>query len=119
MRSQNCRAPWRQPRVTFQSLLQLAEVYTETNRPHEAEKKLREAISIATETGNDGQAGRSHYQLGRILEKTGRSQEAVQEMKIVAEIQKRLGPSPPRSQERMRPRRRRISPNKRVSRQKS
>jgi tetratricopeptide (TPR) repeat protein len=76
-----------------QSLLQLAEAYTETNRPKDAEKELREAISIATETGNDGQAGRAHYQLGRILEKTGRSQEAVQEMKSVAEIQKRLGPS--------------------------
>jgi len=76
-----------------QSLLQLAEVYADTNRLTAAEKELRLAISIATETGNDGQAGRAHYQLGRILEKTGRSPEAVQEMKIVAEIQKRLGPS--------------------------
>lgn len=78
----------------LQSLLQLAEVYTDTNRLPEAEKELRLAISVASEnSANDGQASRAHYQLGRILEKTGRPQEAEQEMKIVAEIQKRLGPS--------------------------
>jgi tetratricopeptide (TPR) repeat protein len=78
----------------LQSLLQLAEVYTETNRLPEAEKELRLAISVASEnSANEGQAGRAHYQLGRILGKTGRTQEAAQEMKIVAEIQKRLGPS--------------------------
>lgn len=78
----------------LQSLLQLAEVYNETNRLPEAEKELRLAISVASEnSANDGQAGRARYQLGRILEKTGRTQEAAQEMKIVAEIQKRLGPS--------------------------
>lgn len=78
----------------LQSLLQLAEVYTDTNRLPEAEKELRLAISVASEnSASEGQAGRAHYQLGRILEKTGRAQEAAQEMKIVAEIQKRLGPS--------------------------
>jgi tetratricopeptide (TPR) repeat protein len=78
----------------LQSLLQLAEVYTDTNRLPEAEKELRLAISVASEnSANEGQAGRAHYQLGRILEKTGRTQEAAEEMKIVAEIQKRLGPS--------------------------
>lgn len=78
----------------LQSLLQLAEVYTDTNRLPEAEKELRLAISVASEnSANEGQAGRAHYQLGRILEKTGRAQEAAEEMKIVAEIQKRLGPS--------------------------
>ena len=78
----------------LQSLLQLAEVYTDTNRLPEAEKELRLAIEVASEnSANDGQASRAHYQLGRVLEKTGRPQEAAQEMKIVAEIQKRLGPS--------------------------
>jgi tetratricopeptide (TPR) repeat protein len=84
----------------LQSLLQLAEVYTDTNRLPEAEKQLRLAISVASEnSANEGQAGRAHYQLGRILEKTGRAQEAAQEMKIVAEIQKRLGPSSMQTEE--------------------
>jgi tetratricopeptide (TPR) repeat protein len=78
----------------LQSLLQLAEVYTDTSRLPEAEKTLRNAISIAANNPeSEGQAGRAHYLLGRILEKTGRAQEAAQEMKIVADIQKRLGPS--------------------------
>ncbi len=78
----------------LQSLLQLAEVYTDTNRSPEAEKELRQAISIAADnSANDGQASRAHYLLGRVLEKTGRPQEAVREMKVVADIQKRFGPS--------------------------
>ena len=78
----------------LQSLLQLAEVYTNTGRPPEAEKTLRGAISIAADNPeSEGQAGRAHYLLGRILETTGRAQEAAQEMKLVTDIQKRLGPS--------------------------
>ena len=78
----------------LQSHLQMAEVYTDTNRLPEAEKELRATISLAADNpANEGQAGRAHYQLGRILEKTGRRDEAAAEMKIVADIQRRLGPS--------------------------
>lgn len=78
----------------LESLLRLAEVYNATNRSPQAEESLRKAISIAADhPENQGQASRAHYLLGRILEKTGRSAEAQQEMKTVAEIQKRLGPS--------------------------
>ena len=78
----------------LQSHLQMAEVYTDSNRLPEAEKELRTTISLAAANpANEGQAGRAHYQLGRILERTGRRQEALEEMKIVADIQRRLGPS--------------------------
>jgi len=86
-------ASGRAPR-DLQTLLQLAEVYTDTNRFSEAEKTLRRAILLAADNSeNQGQASRAHYLLGRTLEKTGRQKEAAAEMKVVAEIQKRLGPS--------------------------
>jgi len=78
----------------LQSLLELAEVYDNTNRLAEEESMLRKAISLSQQSAaNEGQVSRSHYVLGRLLEKTGRHAQAVEEMKIVAEIQKRLGPS--------------------------
>ena len=78
----------------LQSHMQMAEVYTDTNRLPEAEKELRATIALAADNpANEGQSGRAHYQLGRILEKTGRRDEAAAEMKIVADIQRRLGPS--------------------------
>ncbi len=78
----------------LQSHLQMAQVYTDTNRLPEAEKELRAAIALAAEnSASEGQGGRAHYQLGRILEKTGRRDEAAAEMQIVADIQRRLGPS--------------------------
>jgi tetratricopeptide (TPR) repeat protein len=78
----------------LESLLRLAEVYNATNRSPQAEEELRKAISLAANNPeNLGQASRAHYLLGRILEKTGRAPEAQQEMRTVAEIQKRLGPS--------------------------
>ena len=78
----------------LQSHLLMAEVYTDTSRLPEAEKELRATIALAADNpANEGQAGRAHYQLGRILERTGRREEAAGEMKIVADIQRRLGPS--------------------------
>jgi tetratricopeptide (TPR) repeat protein len=77
-----------------QSLLELAEVYDNTNRLAEEESILRKAISLSREgSANEGQVSRIHYLLGRLLEKSGRHQQATEEMKIVVEIQKRLGPS--------------------------
>jgi tetratricopeptide (TPR) repeat protein len=77
-----------------QSLLELAEVYDNTNRFAEEESILRKAISLSyRDNANEGQVSRTHYLLGRLLEKSGRHQQATEEMKIVAEIQKRLGPS--------------------------
>src|SRR5439155_16328240 len=78
----------------LQSLLQLAEVYDDTNRFTEEENVLRKTISLSQRnTANEGQFSRAHYLLGRLLEKTGNHQQAAAEMKIVADIQKRLGPS--------------------------
>jgi tetratricopeptide (TPR) repeat protein len=78
----------------LQSLLELAEVYDNTNRLAEAENELRKAISLSHKgSSNEGQVSRAHYLLGRLLEKTGRHPQAAEEMKIVADIQKRLGPS--------------------------
>ena len=78
----------------LQSLLQLAEVYEDTNRFTEEENVLRKTISLSQRnTANEGQFSRAHYLLGRLLEKTGNHQQAAEEMKIVADIQKRLGPS--------------------------
>ncbi len=78
----------------LQSLLLLAEVYDDQNRAGEAERVLRKAISLAANHAqNEGQVSRAHYLLGRLLYKTGRPQEAMLEMKTVADIQRRLGPS--------------------------
>ena len=78
----------------LQSHMLMAEVYTDTSRLPEAEKELRATIALAADNpANEGHAGRAHYQLGRILERTGRREEAAGEMKIVADIQRRLGPS--------------------------
>src|SRR6266700_5722850 len=78
----------------LQSLLLLAEVYDDKNRADEAERILRKAISLAaSHAQNEGQVSRAHYLLGRLLYKTGRPQEAMLEMKTVADIQRRLGPS--------------------------
>ncbi len=83
-----------------QSLLQLAGVYTETNWLPEAEASLRRVLSIISEDpGAESQAGRTHYLLGRLLERTGRRDEAQREMKIVSEIQKRVGPSSMQTEE--------------------
>jgi tetratricopeptide (TPR) repeat protein len=76
----------------LQSLLQLAEVYDNTSRLAEEESTLRKAI-LQTSATNEGQLSRAHYVLGRMFEKTGRHQQAAEEMKVVADIQKRLGPS--------------------------
>lgn len=77
----------------LQTVLQLAEVYIETDRAREAEDSLRRAISEADPSENEGQVSRAHYLLGRIFEKSGRRPQAIQEFQIVGAIQKRLGPS--------------------------
>ncbi len=78
----------------LQSLLQLAAVYENTDRIPESENILRKAILLSNDSAaNEGQVSRAHYLLGRLLEKTGRHHQAMEEMEVVANIQKRLGPS--------------------------
>jgi tetratricopeptide (TPR) repeat protein len=78
----------------LQSWLQLAEVYDNTNRIPESENILRKVIALSKgSAANEGQISRAHYLLGRLLEKTRRHQQAMEEMKVVASVQKRLGPS--------------------------
>ena len=69
------------------TLVNLAEVYTGENRPPEAEATLRKAIKLAeSDLSSANQAGRAHYLLGRLLMKSGRPDEAKQEMKLSADL---------------------------------
>lgn len=69
------------------TLVNLAEVYTGQNRFTDAEAVFRKAIKLAqSDPQNANQAGRAHYLLGRLLMKTGREDEARQEIRISAEL---------------------------------
>src|SRR5262249_53154367 len=73
------------------SLLALADTYSATNRPKEAEPILREALAIAGNQSNT-EIARAHYLLGRILlTQPGHQDEAKHEMARVAEMQKHSG----------------------------
>jgi len=73
------------------SLLALADTYTATNRPKEAEPVLRQALEIAGNQSNT-EIARAHYLLGRILlAEPGHQDEAKHELSLVAEMQKHSG----------------------------
>jgi len=75
----------------LQTLLALADTYTATNRPKDAEPVLREALAIAGDRTNL-EITRAHYLLGRILlAQPGHQEEANREMALVAEMQKHSG----------------------------
>jgi tetratricopeptide (TPR) repeat protein len=73
------------------TMLQLAVVYNETNRPPQAEAILRKAVAAAeTVPAADAYAAnRVHYMLGQLLERSGRQEEGLSELKIFAEREKR------------------------------
>jgi tetratricopeptide (TPR) repeat protein len=74
------------------SLLELAEVYSDMNRPAEAETALRKVIALApANADNQVRARQAHYLLGRLLLRTGRLDEAKNEISITAEMEKRPG----------------------------
>jgi len=74
-----------------QTLLALADTYTATNRPKDAEPVLRDALAIAGDQTNS-EITRAHYLLGRILlAQPGHQEEARHEMALVAEMQKHSG----------------------------
>ena len=73
------------------SLLALADTYTATNRPRDAEPILRQALAIAGDQTSE-EIARAHYLLGRILlARPGRENEAKSELALVAEMQKHSG----------------------------
>ena len=75
----------------LQTLLALADTYTATNRPKDAEPVLRDALAIAGDP-NNSEIARAHYLLGRILlAQPGHQEEAKHEMALVAEMQKHSG----------------------------
>lgn len=62
------------------SMMYLGEVYQETKRDAEGERALRQAIALSGNS-TDNVAIRAHYMLGRLLQKSGRTQEATDELK--------------------------------------
>jgi Ca-activated chloride channel family protein len=72
------------------TMLQLAVVYNDTNRPPQAESILRRAIAAAeTAPASDAYAAnRVHYMLGQLLERSGRQEEGQQELKLFATREK-------------------------------
>jgi tetratricopeptide (TPR) repeat protein len=75
------------------TLVNLAEAYIGENRVKDAEAELRKAIQIAGNGPAQRQTGRAHYLLGRLLMKSGRDQEAKQEMAISAQQEDTRGMS--------------------------
>jgi tetratricopeptide (TPR) repeat protein len=62
--------------------LYLGQLYTETNRPADAEPALRSAIRLATDVAhNNYQISRAHYLLGRLLTAQGHGEEATRELR--------------------------------------
>ena len=69
----------------------LGQVYLETNRLKEAETAARKAISLTKDVSRNGyQLNRSHYVLARVLQSTGRPEEAAKEMALSEELRNRL-----------------------------
>ncbi len=59
----------------------LGQLYTDTNRPADVERVLRQAIKLATDVAhNNYQISRAHYLLGRLLTEQGHRKEAAQEL---------------------------------------
>ena len=77
----------------FNTLVNLAEAYAGENRASDAEATLRKAIQIAENGPAHRQTGRAHYLLGRLLMKSGKEQEARQEMAISARQEDTRGAS--------------------------
>lgn len=69
------------------ALLYLGQMYSETGRDKEAEESLRKAIALTKDVSRgDYQINRAHYVLGRILLKTGRTEEGQKELSISKEL---------------------------------
>jgi tetratricopeptide (TPR) repeat protein len=66
----------------------LGQSQIEINDLDNAEKSLRRAIAL--ESGDDVDARRTHFMLGRLLVKVGRREEGEKELKIASEIQQKL-----------------------------
>ena len=70
-------------------LVYLSQLYADSDRGGQAEETLRKAISITDDVSrNEYQINRAHYLLGRILLKTGRKDEAQQELQRSEELRK-------------------------------
>jgi len=73
------------------SLLALADTYSATNRPKDAEPVLRQALELAGNNTSQ-EIARAHYLLGRILlAQPGHQDEAKKELALVSEMQKHSG----------------------------
>lgn len=70
-------------------LVYLGQLYADSDRVGQAEETLRKAISLTDDVSrNEYQINRAHYLLGRILLKTGRKDEAQQELQTSEELRK-------------------------------
>jgi len=70
--------------------LLLGQLYLDTQRPKEAEAALRKCIALTAHVErNHFQVQRAHYLLARILNESGRGDEAKAEMKIANDLLKR------------------------------
>ncbi|MGZ4814735.1 MAG: tetratricopeptide repeat protein [Terriglobales bacterium] len=68
-------------------LIYLGQLYTETDRPSEAERTLRAAISLTKDISrNNYQISRAHYLLGRILLQSGNKEEGADEMRLSRDL---------------------------------
>jgi tetratricopeptide (TPR) repeat protein len=71
-------------------LIYLGQLYSETNRPQQAEAAFRKAIVLTKDISrNNYQINRAHYLLGRILLQRGKTDEGKQEMRLSAELSKK------------------------------
>ncbi len=77
------------------SLLQLAKVYQDTNRPEQAVTTLRSVIALADDPSQDRHAiSRAHYMLGQLLQRSGQLEEAKKELLAFADMDKQLRATP-------------------------
>jgi tetratricopeptide (TPR) repeat protein len=73
------------------TMLQLAELYMNTNRDSQAELLLRKVIEAAAgDSALSYDIVRAHYMLGRILQRTGRAEEARKELSASEDLRLKL-----------------------------
>jgi tetratricopeptide (TPR) repeat protein len=72
-------------------LVFLGQLYADAGRDREAEVTVRKAIALTTDVSrNDYQINRAHYVLARILLRTGRQEEAENELAVSKELRDRV-----------------------------
>lgn len=71
-------------------LIYLGQIYSDADRDAEAEITLRKALSLSTGSQTDYLIGRAHYVLGRVLLKTGKSDEGKRELEASQVIRDKM-----------------------------